>query len=285
MHSSLDSWATSLLANPITKLPAKPEYFQQVKGVLDARVLLPNTHGFTEWKDGQDWYEHWESTGEGYRNEVAKYRAEIEYDRPVYERFPLTGAILDVGGGTGTTREHLPADVRLISIDPFIEAPHRIVSAKKEAYSCLSQPLNFVGAMAEFVPFQAGSFDWVHMRSMLDHVQVPDLALLEAHRVLKPGGQLLVGMYVEGGRKGKPNAKEAAKELVKELLVKVGFERYKDHHTWHPTHANLSKMIQDNGFVIEDTYWQPHWNDRVVYVRARRDDVRARSKATEAKEG
>lgn len=271
----LDSWAKSLLANPITKLPAKPREFQQVNGVLDARVFLPNTHGFTEWKDGQDEYEHWESTGEGYRNEVAKYRAEIEYDRPVYERFRLSGAILDVGGGTGTTREHLLADVRLISIDPFIESGQRIPSAKKDAYSCLSRPLNFVGAMAEFLPFQAGSFDWVHMRSMLDHVQVPDLALLEAHRVLKQDGQLLVGMFVEGGRKGKPSATEAVKEFLKELLAKVGFERFNDHHTWHPTYANLSKMIQDNGFIIEDSYWQPHWNDTVVYVRAKRSNVLA----------
>ena len=34
------------------------------------------------------------------------------------------------------------------------------------------------------------SVDTVHMRSMLDHVQVPDLAILEAHRVLKKNGQL-----------------------------------------------------------------------------------------------
>lgn len=36
----------------------------------------------------------------------------------------------------------------------------------------------------------------VHMRSMLDHVQVPDLALLEAHRVLRLGGRVLVGLHV-----------------------------------------------------------------------------------------
>jgi ubiquinone/menaquinone biosynthesis C-methylase UbiE len=30
---------------------------------------------------------------------------------------------------------------------------------------------------------------------MLDHVQSPDLGLMEAHRVLKPAGQLVIGLY------------------------------------------------------------------------------------------
>ena len=44
---------------------------------------------------------------------------------------------------------------------------------------------NFIVAFAEFLPIKNSVFDFVHMRSMLDHVQVPDLVILEAHRVLK----------------------------------------------------------------------------------------------------
>lgn len=57
-------------------------------------------------------------------------------------------------------------------------------------YNCLNAPLNFIGATAEFQPFVSGAFDWVHMRSMLDHVQVVDLALIEANRVLKADGKI-----------------------------------------------------------------------------------------------
>ena len=66
----------------------------------------------------------------------------------------------------------------------------------------LEPPLNFIAATAEFQPFVEGSFDWVHMRSMLDHVQVSDLALLEAKRVLKPTGHVLIGLYVDGVKSG-----------------------------------------------------------------------------------
>lgn len=68
--------------------------------------------------------------------------------------------------------------------------------------TCLNSPLNFIGATVEFQIFVEGTFDWVHMRSMLEHVQVPDLALLKVKRVLKPTGHVLIGLYVDGGKSG-----------------------------------------------------------------------------------
>ena len=106
------------------------------------------------------------------------------------------------------------------------------------------------------------------MRSMLDHVQIADLAILEAHRVLKKGGNLLIGLYVEGGKSGNMSSKQKVKHLIKDGLSLVGFNKWKDHHIWHPTYSNLTKLIEDNGFVIQDVYWQPYWNDQVCYVHA-----------------
>ena len=122
--------------------------------------------------------------------------------------------------------------------------------------------------MAEFQPFLNESFDWVHMRSMLDHVQVPDLALLEALRVLKNNGSLLIGMYVEGGKSGVIPLKQRIKEMVKAGLALAGSTRWKDHHVWHPTHANLVRLICDNGFYIKETFWQPCFPDTVCYIQA-----------------
>lgn len=262
----LDLWAQSILANPLTKSACTVDDFVFIDGVADARIYLKNTYGYAEWSDGQDVYEAWESSGEGYQNEVALYKKEILIDRPVYERFLLSGTVLDIGGGVGTVREFLPSGCHFISIDPFIKAPYKIASSKLAAYKCLSHPLNFISGVAEFLPFQGEKFDWVHMRSMLDHVQVPDLALLEAHRVLKKDGSILVGMSIEGGKLGKRSPLRFLKDLTKEILGFMGFEKLKDHHTWHPTFNNLQKMIQDNGFKIIDVYWQPHWNDQVVYI-------------------
>jgi SAM-dependent methyltransferase len=264
----LDAWANGILAHPVSKLPVRSNDLPQVDGVVDARVYLKNTFGYSEWEEGQNAYEGWEASSDGYKNKVAAYLAEIEYDAPTYERFKLTGSVLDVGGGLGTVREFLPADAKFISVDPFISAPFRIPEAKAEAYKCLSRKLNFIAGMAEFIPFQSEVFDWVHMRSMLDHVQVPDLALLEAARVLKSGGKLLVGLTVEGGKSGRRSVVEVSKDVVKHGLPLIGITKHRDFHTWHPTFPNLLKIIEDNGFFVEDSYWQPYWNGKVVYICA-----------------
>lgn len=232
--------------------------------------MLKNTYGYKSWQDGQAFYEKWEGSGQGYSNQVSKYYAEIEYDRDIYEHFKLSGDILDVGGGLGTVREFLGESTRLVSIDPFIDAPMSIPPAKLEASKCLSKPLNFIAALAEFIPFTSESFDYVHMRSMLDHVQVPDLALIEAHRVLKPYGKLLVGLAVDGGESGRKSIKMMLKDALKETLGVIGVHKFRDHHTWHPTFPNLLRLIGDNGFIIEESYWQPYWQNQVVYVLARK---------------
>jgi SAM-dependent methyltransferase len=263
----LESWVEILLADPVTKQRTAPASFPTCLGMLDARVLLKNTHGAVAWSDGQQEYE---ALAANDHSSEEDYRAEIEYDRPVYEHFPMKGRILDCGGGSGTVREFLPLDVEFVSVDPWPAAPLANSAARCKAYSCLRRHVNFICAAAEFLPFVAEAFDWVHMRSMLDHVQVPDLALIEAKRVLKPGGQILVGLYVEGGKTGTISTTKRMKTFAKGLLSRLGLRRYEDHHVWHPTYAGLLKVICDSGFLVEDTYWQPHWNETVCYVRARR---------------
>lgn len=267
----LDDWAISILSDPITKEPCSVDIFKVVRGIIDARVFMKNTFGYSDWEIGQDAYEVWEASGTGYKNEVMQYKKEIAYDRPIYDNFKLKGDILDVGGGTGTVREFLDRDARYISVDPFIDAVFKIPKAKIEAYKCLNEKFNFVGSLAEFIPFRSKSFDWVHMRSMLDHVQVPDLALKEAYRVLKPNGSLLIGLSVEGGKTGRKPLIHVMKDVVKASLELFGIDKYKDHHTWHPTYKNLIKLITDNGFKVQESFWQPYWKDQVVYVLAHKE--------------
>jgi len=264
----LDTWVIERLADPVTKLPVSEKSFPSIHGELDARVFLRNTPGFKEWESGQRHYEEYETSGVGYRNMVEQYLNEIEYDRPTYEKFQLSGRIIDVGGGVGTVREFLDEQVEFVSIDPFASVIESTPAAKVEAYSCLRDPLNFICGFAEFLPFQTDTFDWVHMRSMLDHVQIPDLALLEARRVLKPDGRLLVGMHVEGGRTGKVPRRHILESEAKAFAGRLGVGRWRDSHIWHPTITRLRDMLIDNGFNPTREYWQPHWHDLVVYVEA-----------------
>lgn len=261
----LQPWVRSILADPITKQPVSPDAFPYVNGILDARVFLKSTFGYEDWTAGQEKYEILAGKE---RSSAAGYQAEITRDRPTYEHYRLAGRILDCGGGVGTVREFLPPDAQHVSTDPWLQAPFVDRPIRKAAYSCLRQPLNFIAAMAEFQPFLAESFDWVHMRSMLDHVQIPDLVLLEAHRVLRPDGRVLIGLHVTGGKSGVVPPKQRLKTRIKSGLEQVGIERWKDPHIWHPTYAELLTLIRDNGFQTEDTYWQE--NSDVCYICARK---------------
>ena len=262
----LDKWVVGLLRHPINKQEIDVKNTKYTNGFVDFRIALKNTAGFQNWQAGQDFFEDWEETGIGYSNGNSAYLEEIEGDTEIYNTFPLSGDILDVGGLSGTVRHFLLKDSRYVCLDPFENAPHSFSEDKKEAYLCLASPYNFVVGNAEFLPFRQSSFDLVHMRSMLDHVQVPDLAMLEAHRVLKIDGKLLVGMTVEGGKTGKITTFDWMKEKIRWALGTVGYKRFIDHHTWHPTYAGLVKLAEDNGFVEVRHIWQSKWKDRVVYI-------------------
>jgi ubiquinone/menaquinone biosynthesis C-methylase UbiE len=258
----LDQWVLEILADPITKLPTMPNAIGISEGVIDARRFMKNTVGFQQWNGGQSHYENWE------RATIEDYKKEREVDAPVYDHIKMLGRVLDVGGSIGAIREFLPKETQFVSVDPFLGCLDHIPPAKKAVYPCLSERLNFVASCAEFLPFIAQSFDWVHMRSMLDHVHSPDLALCEARRVLKPDGKLVIGLYVDGGKTGRRSLDRQLKEILRPAFTTIGFKRFEDHHLFHPTFANLRKIVIDNGFRIEDVYWQPAWRDTVCYVTA-----------------
>jgi len=268
----LQKWVKNIIRHPVTKLPVDIDKVQTINGFADFRTLLKNTLGFKQWKAGQKFFENWEENGIGYRRGKDAYLEEIEADSEIYNNFTLNGKVLDVGGLSGTVRHFLKKNSEYVCIDPFENAPYAFIPEKVEAYKCLSSPYNFIVGNAEFLPFKENSFNFVHMRSMLDHVQVPDLAILEAHRVLIKGGNLLVGMTVEGGEDGKMSLGENFKDLARNLLGFLGFNRFVDHHTWHPTYTGLVKLAEDNGFSETRHIWQSKWKGRVVYVLFKKDE-------------
>lgn len=147
MQMELDDWIKSIVVHPITKQKIDISLFKNANGVYDLRVFLKNTYGYQDWKGGQEEYEKWYASGDGYSNDVKKYLAEIEYDRPIYSNFKLQGLILDVGGGIGTTREFIDDSSKYISCDPFLDVHKSITQPMHEAYKCLKNRLNFIGAV------------------------------------------------------------------------------------------------------------------------------------------
>ena len=110
------------------------------------------------------------------------------YRRQALERSGLqAGAtVLDVGCGTGLlAREALAligAQGRLVGVDP---SPGMLAQARLPT-------AEFLEGSAEALPVADGSFDFVTMGYALRHIADVGTAFREFHRVLKPGGRVLI---------------------------------------------------------------------------------------------
>jgi SAM-dependent methyltransferase len=277
----VDKWLEQTLVDPLDKGPlvnrttcltsSYGRHYPIIDGIYDLRLLTQHVGEVGElWKEGQKEYERWSddlAKGDGKQDYVAERESVLD----VYEAIPIVGRCLDIGGHQGRLRAFLSPGQEYVSVDPFLQIFKGMDSQKQllEAFPCLQNPVNFICTFAEHLPFANASFDTAHMRSCIDHFYNPELALLEAQRVLKVGAQLIVGLYVEGGRLGKRTPQEQAKEGARFVLSLVT-NRYKDHHVWHPTYVELCGLIERTGFHIETTYWQRAFIDRVCYIKARK---------------
>jgi len=93
--------------------------------------------------------------------------------------------VLDVGGGMG--RMSIPLSER-----HFVTLSDLSIQMLELASPWVSERLELRQANARSLPFPDESFDYVLCIDVLPHVVQPEEALLEAQRVLRPGGTLLV---------------------------------------------------------------------------------------------
>lgn len=258
------------------KYPIKDELF-------DLRLLNNTTTADQKiWKEGQLNFERW-FLHLASHDKNQNYFKEIEGVKEVYDEIPIEGSCLDVGGHQGRLRQFITTPGQFyIVCDPFINGFDDLDKQPNllKAYPFLVEPVNFICCDAEFLPFRSDIFQTVHMRSVIDHFLSPELALNEAYRVLKANGALIVGLFVHGGKRGKPDINNIVKELIRTVLVTIGIKRFKDYHVWHPTYKELTGLILDCGFEIEKVHWQKGWNNTVCYIRARKRYGLKRSKTS-----
>jgi SAM-dependent methyltransferase len=110
-----------------------------------------------------------------------------DLDLAVLDTLALTGSetLLDVGCGTASLLRRIAAGGhagRLLGVDTSVEAVTAAVAAGARA----------VRGSADALPFATASADVIAARHMLYHVPDPSAAIAEFHRVLRPGGRLLV---------------------------------------------------------------------------------------------
>jgi ubiquinone/menaquinone biosynthesis C-methylase UbiE len=132
-------------------------------------------------------YARWASTYDGETN--ALIVLEEEHAFPILDGLSFTN-VLDVGAGTG--RYTLNLARRGAHVTAFDQSPEMLAVARQTAQQeGLSVDFQS-GSLDNGLPFPADQFDLLTCALMLCHV--PDLAnaAQEFHRVLQPGGHLLV---------------------------------------------------------------------------------------------
>ncbi|KSV65281.1 Ubiquinone/menaquinone biosynthesis C-methyltransferase UbiE [compost metagenome] len=107
--------------------------------------------------------------------------------------------VLDVAGGTGDIAFRIieASDRKAHATVLDINGSMLAVGAERAEKRKLSANLEFVEANAEELPFEANSFDAYTIAFGIRNVPRIDVALKEAHRVLKRGGRLLVLEFSE----------------------------------------------------------------------------------------
>ena len=184
-----------------------------------------------------------------------------------------------------------------VSVDAFLESFEDIDSQPEllQAYPCLAAPCNFLACYAEDLPFKSKTFDWVHMQSVLDHIGDCYRALIEAHRVLKDDGKLLIGLAVTGGqstleqdRKERPTYVSPVVRKVLRLLKNLGMikaAKYElkvysvkpldDGHMCRWRYEDLLDLCRNTNFTITKGHWQKPPYTACVYVECRKEPVNA----------
>jgi SAM-dependent methyltransferase len=94
------------------------------------------------------------------------------------ELLPPGASVVDLGAGDAPYRELFP-HVSYTTVD-WGHSPHEAAFAVD------------VVASVDALPFEAATFDAAMLTQVLEHVPAPELAVREAHRVVRAGGALLV---------------------------------------------------------------------------------------------
>lgn len=108
----------------------------------------------------------------------------------------VSGEILELGAGTGANSPLYSPGVRVTAID--LRPAHLLAATKKARSAGHRSEFTVACADAQQLPFPDNTFDSVLGTLVFCSISDPATALAEVHRVLKPGGQLILLEHVRG---------------------------------------------------------------------------------------
>lgn len=224
-------------------------------GLLDDAYGMERTRA---WARAQQVFIRWTRERRVFTN------AAIRDGRAIYDQFfslrgPLTGSVLDIGGGWGLYREWWrpsSGDVFVVH-DPGVERFHRGPHALHKAHyrSAFTRPMTFVEGFGEMLPYESAVFDHCLIAASLDHCLDPATVLRESHRILRPRGvlTLLQECHAEPPATAVPvsfiRRIRGALRRPRATLASVWIRtRYPDVHLHHFLAAQLVELLRDAGF-------------------------------------
>jgi ubiquinone/menaquinone biosynthesis C-methylase UbiE len=180
------------------------------------------------------WRAAWDKQAPAYDRQMRFFDRKLFKDSRDWICSQATGDVLEVAIGTGLNLEHYPADVRLTGIEL---SPGMLKLARDRAVE-LSREVDLREGDAHQLDFADASFDTVVCTFSLCAIPDHRQAVAEMHRVLRPGGLLLLADHVASpyviGR--------AIQRLAEVVTVRMGGEHFR---------RRPLEVVQAEGLTIE----------------------------------
>lgn len=138
------------------------------------------------------WRRSWDRQARRYDRQMDFLDRHLFKDSRAWVCRQVTGTVLEVAVGSGLNFPHYPAEIRLIGIDFSAEM---LALARRRAADCRRE-VDLREGNAHQLELPAASVDTVVCTFGLCAIPDERQALIEMHRVLKPGGLLLLADHV-----------------------------------------------------------------------------------------
>ncbi|MFD5087785.1 class I SAM-dependent methyltransferase [Kitasatospora sp. NPDC058406] len=208
---------------------------------------------------------HWGWTEPGqskWRCWQAQRRLEAVLGRKL--ALPPGSRVLDAGAGSGVVARRLAGRLGLRITGVDVLDFHVREARRLSALAALEERTTFSWGDFHELDYPDGSFDGVYSMETLCHSYDPARALAEFHRLLRPGGRLVLLGPVGFPAAEVPADKRALLEPYLDAMTMVGAKRYDT--------RSLGGLITDAGFRIEEeldasSYYRPTTEALYAYFR------------------
>jgi ubiquinone/menaquinone biosynthesis C-methylase UbiE len=180
---------------------------------------------------------YWDKHSRSYDQEMGFMDRVLFGDTRAWVCSQASGDVLEVAVGTGLNLEHYPPNVRLTGVDWSGEM---LTKARRRAAD-LGRPTDLREGDAQALDFADQSFDTVVCTFSLCAIPDERRALAEMHRVLRPGGRLLLADHVAATA----GPARAIQRLLEVVTVPLGGEHFRLRPVQHAAGMGLRVEQQE----------------------------------------